>query len=183
MAVKEAGGVGHCVLPCTIKWLLNSESHMGVNTSLKQVFLSPLTFSSSCTPHRESWCNNICQRHPAGAWKGVTQDDKCRKVQKMHVSGGGAFMCVKTGSIILIMQLLRLGLIGVLHTHAGYTLHQQPARWLVQRPREPLSAELLISVCEYQAGPSRIYSTYTGHVTPLKTPTHAREQFLPRRDA
>lgn len=49
--------------------------------------------------------------------------DKCTKDARV----GGLFMCVKTGSIILIMQLLRLGLIGVLHTHAGHTQHQQPA--------------------------------------------------------
>lgn len=39
------------------------------------------------------------------------------------------------------MQLLRLGLIRGLHTPAGYTENQQPAQWLAQPPREPLSAE------------------------------------------
>lgn len=70
---RGRGGRAPCTVLC-YKMIIKLRDAYGGNTSLKHVLLSPLTFSSSCTRHRESWCNNICQRRPAGAWKGVTQD-------------------------------------------------------------------------------------------------------------
>lgn len=125
-----------------------------------EICKSPLTFFFSCTPRREGRCNNTCQKHPTGAWKGDIHVDEqghpqCYTIFSTNINKGPG--CKMMLFVSYLCSVLHAGLV----------------RMAFNYDLVPLSAEDLISSCRtgnnFKALASEpMASKHESHVTPLK---------------